>query len=87
MTVRTSRGTFRLDLAWRAAKVAIEFDGLVKYSGGFGPATDVVVAEKRRQEALEEQGWLIIRVTWADLDSPDLWLARARAALDHRTPR
>lgn len=87
VTVRTSRGTFRLDLAWRAAKVAIEFDGLVKYSGGFGPVTDVVVAEKRRQEALEEQGWLIIRVTWADLDSPDLWLARARTALDHRTPR
>ncbi len=87
VTVWTPRGSFRLDLAWRDAKVALEFDGFVKYSGGFGPAADVFLAERRRQEALEELGWLVVRVTWQDLNRPEVWTSRIRAALRRRTPR
>lgn len=83
--VRTARGTFRLDLAWRARRVAVEFDGYVKYSGGFGAASDVVFAEKLRQEALEEAGWLVVRATWRDLDRPDALLRRVRSALSRRS--
>lgn len=85
LAVVTASGRFRLDLAWRDARVAVEFDGFVKYSGAFGAPADVVFAEKRRQEALEQVGWLIIRITWEDLDHPERWLARLHTALAHRT--
>jgi len=83
LVVPTQVGVFRLDLAWAEARVAVEFDGFVKYSGGLGPAPDVLFAEKRRQDALEAAGWLIIRVTWADLAHLDATIARIRRALAH----
>lgn len=82
--VRTSHGTYRLDLAWRQAKVALEFDGFVKYSGTYGSAADVVFAEKKRQDALEAAGWLVVRITWDDLARPEPWLTRLAAALRTR---
>ncbi len=87
VVVRTPSGVYRLDLAWREKRVAVEFDGFVKYSGGFGSAPDVVFAEKRRQDALEAAGWLVVRVTWDDLKDPDQMLARIRRALSRRTAR
>ena len=87
LEVTTRLGVFRLDIAWPAAKVAVEFDGFVKYSGGFGSAADVVFAEKRRQDALESAGWLIIRVTWQDLNHPEGWIPALHSALVTRTAR
>lgn len=78
--VRTRIGVFRVDLGWPAERLALEFDGFVKYAGGgAGSATEVVVAEKRRQDAIEEEGWRVLRITWTDLRSP--------AALAHRVAR
>ena len=79
--IRTRLGTFYADLAWPELRVVVEFDGVVKYTGTYGPGGEALVAEKRRQDAIEEAGWRVIRVTWADLKDPDDLAVRvARAA-------
>ncbi|MFE6236351.1 hypothetical protein [Cellulosimicrobium sp. NPDC057862] len=88
LTVTTWRGTYRLDLAWMAHRVAVEFDGAVKYSGGeYGDPRGRLLAEKARHDALVEAGWLVLRVTWNDLAEPDVLLHRIRAALARRAAR
>ncbi|WP_402461680.1 hypothetical protein [Isoptericola aurantiacus] len=82
LDVDTERGTFWVDLAWPEWKVAVEFDGAVKYSGGaYGDPSARVVAEKARQDALEEAGWIVIRVVWRDLDDAAGTAGRIRRAL------
>ncbi|WP_069385744.1 hypothetical protein [Cellulosimicrobium cellulans] len=82
VTVPTWRGAFRLDLAWTAHRVAAEFDGAVKYSGGeYGDPQRRLLAEKARHDALVEAGWLVLRVTWDDLADPDVVVRRIRSAL------
>ncbi len=66
--LRTPLGEHRLDFAWPELKVALEFDGRAKYFD-YRPTGDVVFAERRREKALMEQGWTIIRVEWKDLFS------------------
>lgn len=84
--VATPAGRFRADLGWPDARLLLEFDGLVKYSGGDArAASDVVFAEKRRQDALQEAGWRVLRVTWTDLRAPRTLAHRVRAALDRRS--
>lgn len=69
--VSTRLGPFVVDIGWRERRVGVEFDGRVKYSGAFGDtSTGAVFAEKRRQDALEERGWRLLRVTWLDLRTP-----------------
>lgn len=84
--VATRLGLFWLDLALRGCQVAIEFDGFVKYAGGYGAAPRVLFEEKRRQDALEEEGWVFVRVTWSDLRQREAVVARVRAAA-RRAPR
>ncbi len=80
--VVTHRGTFRLDLGWRTQRLGLEFDGFVKYSGAFGStAAEVVFAEKQRQDAIEDEGWRVIRVTWDELSRPEALVARVARAL------
>ncbi|MCG7287132.1 endonuclease domain-containing protein [Cellulomonas sp. ACRRI] len=80
--VVTRRGRFFADLGWPALRVAVEFDGYVKYSGAFGStAPEAVFAEKQRQDALEEEGWRVLRVTWDDLRAPAPLVARVARAL------
>lgn len=84
--VETASGRFRSDLGWPDARLLLEFDGFVKYSGGGATAAaDAVFAEKRRQDALDEAGWRVLRVTWTDLRTPATLARRVRAALDGRT--
>lgn len=84
--VPTRLGCFALDLGWSDHRVGVEFDGVVKYSGAFGrTGTEALVAEKRRQDALEEIGWRLLRVTWQDLRDGPALAARARTLL--RTAR
>ena len=86
--VETDRGRFWLDLAWPEWKVAVEFDGAVKYSGGdYGDPSARIVAEKARQDALEEAGWIVIRVVWQDLGDPAGTAERIRRALWSRARR
>jgi hypothetical protein len=82
VVVPTRLGSFAIDMGWLGQQVGVEFDGLVKYSGAYGrTGTDAVFAEKRRQDALEEQGWRLLRVTWADLRDPHATAARAAGML------
>ncbi|RYV50614.1 hypothetical protein EUA98_12765 [Pengzhenrongella frigida] len=63
--IHTRLGWFRADLGWLAFKLLIEVDGFVKYSTSDDPAR-VVFEEKRRHDAIVEEGWGILRVTAAD---------------------
>ena len=69
------------DLGWREQRLAVEFDGAGKYGATAGDAAASVVAEKRRQDVIEEAGWRVLRVDARDLADPDGTTARIRAAL------
>lgn len=57
--------TFRADFAWEKEKLILEFDGEFKYSGSFGDPAEIIRAERRREKALTNAGWRVIRVNWA----------------------
>ncbi|MBM6403823.1 type IV toxin-antitoxin system AbiEi family antitoxin domain-containing protein [Phycicoccus sp. CSK15P-2] len=68
----------RADFRVAGARVLVEFDGVVKYSNG---GVDALVAEKRREDRLRALGWVVVRVTWADLAHPARVLAEVRRAM------
>ncbi|RYP83584.1 hypothetical protein EKO23_18385 [Nocardioides guangzhouensis] len=74
----------RLDFAWPALRVWVEFDGVGKYTKHLRPGettSDAVMREKRREDLVRElTGWICIRITWADLQHPARTAARIRAA-------
>ena len=67
--IPTRRGLFRADFADTAARIIIEFDGAGKYTD-YLPAEEVLLAERRRENALIEEGWSVIRLEWKHLDRP-----------------
>lgn len=70
----------RVDFLWRAAGVVGETDGLLKYRG---PDDDALVAEKLRQERLEELGFVVVRMTYRQVRYEQAaTAARVRAAFD-----
>lgn len=81
VVVSDHRGRFvaRVDLMVDGTKVVIEFDGLVKYREGGAAA---LVAEKKREDALRALGYIVVRVTWSDLSTPRLVIARVRRAVE-----
>jgi very-short-patch-repair endonuclease len=79
--VRTRNGWRWIDLGWEEECVGVEFDGRAKYGTALRDVHAAVTAERRRQEALEEQGWRILRVDWSDLAHPEDVAARVRRAL------
>ncbi|AMD87283.1 hypothetical protein AXF14_06380 [Actinomyces radicidentis] len=59
----------RVDMLWEEHGVVGEFDGAMKYTRGLTGAypQEVVVAERRREHALESRGHVrVARWTWAD---------------------
>lgn len=78
VAVETHLGVFWLDLGWPQWRLGVEYDGTGKY---LDTPRATVLAEKRRQEAIEEAGWRLIRVTSADLRVPLTLAARVRRAL------
>jgi hypothetical protein len=81
---RQGRLVARLDFAWPQFGVWVEIDGRVKYGKLRRPGeseVDVLMREKRREERVREiTGWECVRLTWADLASPDRVAARIRSA-------
>lgn len=79
LVVPTRLGTFRADMGWDEWRLLVEFDGFVKYGelAGGDPAR-VLYREKGRQEAIEEEGWRILRVTTPDLRSEQQVADRVR---------
>ncbi|TFV69004.1 hypothetical protein E4P39_21865 [Blastococcus sp. CT_GayMR19] len=73
--VRTPAGAFvaRTDVAWEADRVVGEFDGRMKYGRLLRPGQDpgeAVFEEKRREDAIRDEGWDVVRWTWTDLNDP-----------------
>ncbi len=90
--VYDERGTLvaRLDFAWEAFGVFVEFDGkekYTKYRREGETLDDFLMREKKREELVcQLTGWVCIRVTWADLAAPELLAGRIRKLLDSRRP-
>ena len=67
-----------VDFCWASARVIGEADGSVKYS-----TPEDLLAEKRRQESLEQAGWRVVRWDWNEgVVQPHLMVARLAAALN-----
>jgi len=62
LPVFTRLGTYYLDVALEALKIALEYDGELKYA-----EQNTHILEKKREDAIREQGWIFIRVTKEDL--------------------
>jgi very-short-patch-repair endonuclease len=68
----------RADFVVEDTDVVVEVDGKVKYATG-DPA--VLWAEKRREDDMRAEGKVVVRVTWADLETPGRASAKVRRAL------
>jgi hypothetical protein len=75
----------RLDFAWPSLGVWLEFDGREKYVKHLRreeTVVDAVLREKQRESMIAElTGWRCIRITWADLERPEVTVARILAML------
>ena len=63
----------RADFCWKELRTLGEFDGMQKYGSLLKPgqtAAEAVFEEKRREDALRDLGWQIVRWIWEDLDRP-----------------
>jgi hypothetical protein len=85
--VRTTDGELigRTDFAWEKHRVIGEFDGRVKYGRLLVPGRepgDAVFTEKRREDAIRDEDWGVVRWVWSDLHRPDRLSARVRRALE-----
>lgn len=72
---RAGRG-YRVDLRLTGTRVLVEFDGRVKYED-----RQALWEEKLREDRIRSQGWVVVRVTMADLRDPAALRARVDAAL------
>ena len=68
----------RVDFVVEGTKVIVEFDGRTKYAAG---DPGVLWAEKRREDRLRRLGYVVVRITWADLEHPGRAAAKVRQAL------
>jgi hypothetical protein len=85
--IRSTDGALvgRSDFAWEAERLVGEFDGRIKYGRLLRPgqeAGDAVFAEKRREDAIRDENWGVVRWVWSDLRRPDRLAARVRRARD-----
>lgn len=74
---------FFVDIAFVAEKVAVEIDGRLHDT-----RRDIAVNDRRRQNLLELDGWLVLRFTAEMLrGSPELFVEQVRRALRRRRRR
>jgi hypothetical protein len=89
LEVQAAAGGFvgRCDFAWEEQRLVGEFDGRIKYGRLLRPgqeAGDAVFEEKRREDAIREEDWGVIRWVWSDLQVPHRLATRVRRALERR---
>ena len=78
----------RPDFFWKDRGIVGEYDGEGKYAGAFGGAPErVFQSEKRRQAALEAEGYFVLRWGKEVLRQPGELARRLRRALASRPPR
>jgi hypothetical protein len=90
--IRSEDGTLvaRSDFAWEADRLVGEFDGRIKYGRLLRPgqdAGDAVFAEKRREDAIRDEDWGVVRWVWGDLRRPDQLAGRVRRARERSRSR
>jgi hypothetical protein len=67
-------GIGRCDFGWPELRTVGEFDGRIKYGRLLRPGQDpgdAVFAEKRREDAIRDAGFRVVRWVWDDLDHFD----------------
>ena len=79
----TGRFIARLDFYWPEYGVAGEADGNLKYDAG----RNAIVAERRRQQRLEDLGLVFVRWEWSDLGRFEVVARRIRTAFTRGIPR
>lgn len=77
LKVRANGRNYRLDFALTHHRVAIEFDGDIKYTG-----PEVMEKQLKREADLRAAGWTIVRFVWADLEDEGEVLRRLHRAID-----
>jgi hypothetical protein len=87
LRITDSEGSFlgRSDFAWEEQRVLGEFDGRIKYGRLLRPGQDpgdAVFEEKRREDAMRDAAWEVVRWTWSDLSVPAALGRRVQRALD-----
>jgi hypothetical protein len=82
VTVCCDGSVFRVDFLWAQHRTIAEADGLAKYA-----SRDDILAQFRRDRLLRDAGYKVVHFTWRELfESPELVVARIRAAFASRTP-
>ena len=69
----TAAGRFRTDFFWPEQNLAGEFDGALKYgrdTSVASPQWDILLKEKRREDAIRATGVGFVRWSWADISRP-----------------
>jgi hypothetical protein len=78
----------RVDFAWVELGAFLEFDGRIKYElfrREGETLEDFLMREKAREERIcQLTGWICIRITWAQLESPQQLAGRIRKILESR---
>ncbi|MCV2393007.1 hypothetical protein OEB99_01680 [Actinotalea sp. M2MS4P-6] len=69
MRIDTDTGPVWSDLGWEQWRIAVEYDGIAKYGAGEA-VRDALLAERRRERAIQRAGVHVIRVTAAELREP-----------------
>ncbi|OMH23543.1 hypothetical protein BKD30_11500 [Tersicoccus phoenicis] len=64
--IMTAIGYHRVDFAWPDRRIILEFDGRGKYFD-YRPTAEALYEERRREKALVNAGWRVIRIGWADV--------------------
>lgn len=85
--VRIDGHAYFIDIALPDLKIAIEFDGRIKYGDTVDQVHDSIEVEQRRQRDLERDGWTVIRVRWSDLRVIDEVVAQVLVAIRAKVGR
>lgn len=68
----------RVDFLVEGTMVVVEIDGRLKYADG---DARVLFNEKLREDRLRELGYVVVRITWSDLETPGRVVSKIRRAL------
>ncbi|HIY95715.1 MAG TPA: DUF559 domain-containing protein [Candidatus Rothia avicola] len=71
---------YRPDFLYEDEKVIVEFDGHIKYTD-YGPTDRAVISERRREKQLQNQGWIVLRYSWAQVKNHPEQVAGEIAAM------
>lgn len=76
LPVRVAGETYAIDIAFPEIRLALEIDGY-----RYHRSAEAFERDRHRQNALVNDGWIVLRITWSMLQSP-AWLDCVRLWLD-----